>query len=477
MKTLDSESLVFAFVDIETTGSNPDRDRITEIGIKTLANGQESVWECLVDPQTFIPQNIQRLTGITPEMVTGQPRFDELAVSIKKELEGKIFVAHNARFDYGFIKASFKRLGMDFRPKVLCTVKLSRLLFPQQARHNLDTIIAVHGLEIVARHRALGDADLLLQFWRVCEKIFGQARLLEAVNQLVGSASLPPNINQSDIDAIPDTPGCYIFYGENNASLYIGKSLSMRSRVMSHFHSSLTVRKEMKLSQQTHRIDFIETTGELSALILESKLIKEHMPSMNIKLRRSKDLYAWQLRKDHAGLQKPILITHKQLQPGLQDDLYGLFYNKKEARAYLAAVAKKYQLCEALLGLEKVDEGKPCFAYQVKRCQGACIGKMSLEIHNLHLQTALQHYKVQAWPFEGAIAIKDGNGMLVIDKWCYLGSARNYEELYDLAKSGNLDFDLDIYKIVKKAIAGSHKFNVVKLFGGSVATAPMSEFE
>jgi len=477
MKTLDSESLVFAFVDIETTGSNPDRDRITEIGIKTLANGQESVWECLVDPQTFIPQNIQRLTGITPEMVTGQPRFDELAVSIKKELEGKIFVAHNARFDYGFIKASFKRLGMDFRPKVLCTVKLSRLLFPQQARHNLDTIIAVHGLEIVARHRALGDADLLLQFWRVCEKTFGQARLLEAVNQLVGSASLPPNINQSDIDAIPDTPGCYIFYGENNASLYIGKSLSMRSRVMSHFHSSLTVRKEMKLSQQTHRIDFIETTGELSALILESKLIKEHMPSMNIKLRRSKDLCAWQLRKDHAGLQKPILITHKQLQPGLQDDLYGLFYNKKEARGYLAAVAKKYQLCEALLGLEKVDEGKPCFAYQVKRCQGACIGKMSLEIHNLHLQTALQHYKVQAWPFEGAIAIKDGNGMLVIDKWCYLGSARNYEELYDLAKSGNLDFDLDIYKIVKKAIAGSHKFNVVKLFGGSVATAPMSEFE
>jgi len=476
MKTLDSESLVFAFVDIETTGSNPDRDRITEIGIKTLANGQESVWECLVDPQTFIPQNIQRLTGITPEMLTGQPRFDELAVSIKKELEGKIFVAHNARFDYGFIKASFKRLGMDFRPKVLCTVKLSRLLFPQQARHNLDTIIAVHGLEIVARHRALGDADLLLQFWRVCEKTFGQARLLEAVNQLVGSASLPPNINQSDIDAIPDTPGCYIFYGENNASLYIGKSLSMRSRVMSHFHSSLTVRKEMKLSQQTHRIDFIETTGELSALILESKLIKEHMPSMNIKLRRSTDLCAWQLRKDHAGLQKPILITHKQLQPVLQDDLYGLFYNKKEARGYLAAVAKKYQLCEAFLGLEKVDEGKPCFAYQVKRCQGACIGKMSFEMHNLQLQTALQLYKVQAWPFDGAIAIKDGNGMVVIDKWCYLGSASNYEELYDLAKSGNLDFDLDIYKIIKKAIAGSHKFNVVKLFGGNVEAAPMSEF-
>ena len=439
MKTLNTESPIFAFVDIETTGSNPDRDRITEIGIKTLANGQESVWECLVDPQTFIPQNIQRLTGITPDMVAGRPRFDELALSLKKELEGKIFVAHNARFDYGFIKASFKRLGMDFRPKVLCTVKLSRMLFPQQARHNLDTIVSAHGLKISARHRALGDADLLLQFWRVCENTFGQARLLEAVNQLVGSASLPPHIDQSDINAIPDAPGCYIFYGEHNATLYIGKSLSMRSRVMSHFQSALTVRKEMKLSQQVHRIDYIQTGGELSALILESKLIKEHMPSMNIKLRRSTDLCAWQLRKESTGLQRPFLITHKHLQPGQQDDLYGLFYNKKEAKGYLTAVAQKYQLCGALLGLEKVDEGKPCFGYQVKKCQGACIGKISLEVHNLKLQAALQLYKVQAWPFDGAIAIKDGNSMVVIDKWCYLGSASNHDELYDLAKSKDLD--------------------------------------
>jgi DNA polymerase-3 subunit epsilon len=172
MKPTDNEFPVLAFVDIETTGGNSERDRITEIGIKTLANGQETAWECLVNPKTFIPQNIQRLTGITPEMVAGQPPFDELALQIKRELEGKIFVAHNARFDYGFIKASFKRLGMDFRPKVLCTVKLSRMLFPHQARHNLDTIVAAHGLTVSARHRALGDADLLLQFWRVCEKTF-----------------------------------------------------------------------------------------------------------------------------------------------------------------------------------------------------------------------------------------------------------------------------------------------------------------
>jgi DNA polymerase-3 subunit epsilon len=165
------------------------------------------------------------------------------------------------------------------------------------------------------------------------------------------------------------------------------------------------------------------------------------------------------------------------LQPGLQDDLYGLFYNKKEAKGYLDAVAQKYQLCGALLGLEKVDEGKPCFGYQVKRCQGACIGKISLEVHNLQLQAALQLYKVQAWSFDGAIAIKDGASMVVIDKWCYLGSASNHDELYDLAKSKNLDFDLDIYKIVKKALNGSHKSNVVKLFGAKVEFESASDFE
>lgn len=460
-----SENLfpVLAFVDIETTGGNFERDRITEIGIKTLAHGHESTWESLLDPQTFIPHNIQRLTGITSDMVAGQRPFEEVANQIKQELEGKIFVAHNARFDYGFIKASFKRIGIDFRPKVLCTVKLSRLLFPSQVRHNLDTIVAEHGLTVNARHRAMGDADLLLQFWRVCEKTFGKTRLLEALNQLVGSVSLPPNISQSVVDAIPDTPGCYIFYGEHQAPLYIGKSISMRTRVMSHFQSALSVRKEMKLSLQVHHIEWIETSGELSALILEARLIKERMPSMNIKLRKSNDLCAWQLSQEPSGLLLPTLIKHKQLQPGFQDHLYGLFYNKKEAQAYLAAVAKKYALCEAMVGLEKVETGKPCFGYQVKQCQGACVGKLSLVVHNLKLQTALQAYKVPVWPYEGAVAIKDGSGMLVFNKWCYLGTANDHDELNDIAQSENFDFDLDIYKIVKKAMTGSHQSSLVKL--------------
>jgi DNA polymerase-3 subunit epsilon len=216
----DSDYPTLAFVDIETTGSHFERDRITEIGIKSLNHDHVDTWESLINPQTFIPQNIQSLTGIRPEMVSKQPPFEDLALEIARELEGKIFVAHNARFDYGFLKASFKRVGIDFKPKVLCTVKLSRLLFPEQSRHNLDTIISTHRLKISSRHRALGDADLLVQFWQVCERQFGREVLFKTLNQLIGNPSLPPNIDKALIDSIPEKPGCYIFYGENKAPLY-----------------------------------------------------------------------------------------------------------------------------------------------------------------------------------------------------------------------------------------------------------------
>lgn len=396
-------------------------------------------------------------------MVSDKPGFEEIARDLKAELEGKIFVAHNARFDYGFIKASFKRMGVDFKPKVLCTVKLSRLLFPNQARHNLDTIIREDGLVVSARHRALGYADLLFQFWQICEREVGKERLLEALNQLVGNASLPPNIDRELIDSIPDAPGCYIFYGENRTPLYIGKSIFLRSRVMGHFQGSLTQRKEMKLSLQVRDIDWIETSGELGALILESKLIKERMPSMNIKPRRSRDLCSWSLDKDASGALKPMLMNHKDLKPGLQDNLFGLFYSKREANSYLKAIAKKYRLCEVLLGLEKAVDGKACFGYQVKQCGGACIGIMPTEMHNLQLRTAMELYRAHVWPYKGPIAIKDNGEMIVLDKWCYLGTAINEDELTELKSSGDAEFDLDIYKIVKKALAGQYQNQVIHL--------------
>ena len=184
---------------------------------------------------------------------------------------------------------------------------------------------------------------------------------------------------------------------------------------------------------------------------------------MNIKLRRSKDLCGWSLVQDDSGVLVPTLVTHRQLAPGLQENLYGLFYSKREAHSYLKAIAKKHRLCEALLGLEKRIEGKSCFGYQVKQCGGACINLAPISLHNLQLKTVLESFKVQVWPYSGPIAIKEGEEMIVIDKWCYLGTAINQDELHELAESGEVEFDLDIYKIVKKALSGSYKSQVIPI--------------
>jgi DNA polymerase-3 subunit epsilon len=460
--------LSLAFVDIETTGSNYERDRITEVGIKTLYPDHVEVWESLFNPQVFIPQNIQHLTGISPAMVEGQPDFSELAHELYRQLEDKIFVAHNARFDYGFLKASFKRLGIDFKPKVLCTVKLSRHLFPEQKRHNLDTLIQVHGLKVSARHRALGDADLLFQFWQICEKEFGLDKLLAAIDYVTTNTSLPAHIDKDLVNQIPDAPGVYIFYAENKTPLYIGKSIAMRSRVLNHFQNTLTNRKETKLAMQIRDIDWIETSGDLGALLLESKLIKERLPSMNIKLRKSKDLCAWQLQGGVDGMEGtliPSLVTQRHLLPGIQDNLFGLFYSKREAHQCLMSIAKRHELCEVVLGLEKRVEQKPCFGYQVKQCKGACIGIEKITQHNLRLKLALEAFKVKIWPYSGPIAIAEGEQMHVIDRWCYLGSAINQDELYELASDGEAEFDLDIYKILKKKLSIIPSRQIIHLRG------------
>jgi len=439
-----------AFVDIETTGGSAERDRITEIGILSIQDGESSAWERLINPGAMIPAHIQRLTGITPQMVAGAPSFAELAPDILMQLQDKIFIAHNARFDYGFIKEAFKRVGIDFRAKVICTVKLSRSLFPNQARHNLDTLIAVHGLQVSDRHRGLGDAELLVQFWDRCIQQFGVDRLKQVVQELLATPSIPPHIDAKLVEDIPEKPGVYIFYAENRRPLYIGKSISLKTRVMSHFSNALSQRKEMKLTMQVKDIDWIETAGEMGALFLESRLIKEKLPSMNVKLRRSKDLCAWQLRTNDAGVMVPELVKHDDLQPGIQNHLYGLFYSRREALKTLQALAKKNHLCEGLLGLEKLLPGKPCFGYQVKQCGGACIGIEPLAQYHVRLLTVLAKFKVAIWPYQAPIGIKEGTSVHVIDHWCYLGTAINEAEVYELVQSGTVEFDLDIYKIIKK---------------------------
>lgn len=158
-----------AYVDLETTGGRPTSDRITEIAIIQTLDGEiVDQWQSMVFPDISIPNFIQQLTGITPEMVENIPSFDELLPTILEKFEGNVVVAHNARFDVGFLRNAYQRLGEEFKYPVVCTVKLSRNLYPKFKRHNLDSIIKRFDLKCEARHRALSDAAALPQLVSKC---------------------------------------------------------------------------------------------------------------------------------------------------------------------------------------------------------------------------------------------------------------------------------------------------------------------
>lgn len=440
-----------AFIDLETTGTSTTKDRITEIGIILVDEDGVQEWSHLVYPQMRIPAYIEQMTGITNQMVEKAPPFAKLADEVTELLRGRLFVAHNARFDYGFLKNEFKRLDQHFQQSVLCTVKLSRALFPEHHRHNLDSLIERHGLSVADRHRALGDAQLLYQFWQHLLERFSSETLHQTVRKLVSRSSLPSHIDPMLIHELPEGPGVYLFYGENDLPLYIGKSVNIRQRVVSHFAADYRNNKEMNLSQQLRRIDWIETGGELGALLTEAKLIKQKMPVHNQRLRRKNALCAWQLQHQDPHLQ-PQLRWSDQLDFGRQNNLYGLFNSQKDAQKTLRKLAEQHRLCLSVLGLEKTSPGKPCFAHQLKRCAGACVGKEKPLMHASRLTVAMQRLKLDSWPYPGPIGVREANDLHIVDHWCYLGTAQNETEVAELLANGQAAFDKDTYVTLAKAL-------------------------
>ena len=276
-----------ACVDLETTGGMAVHHRVTEVGVVLLDDGVVvEQWSSLVNPGVRIPPSIEAFTGISNEMVEGAPPFEDLRREVRQRLDGRLFVAHNARFDYGFVRNEFRRLGEKFAAPVLCTVRLSRLLFREHARHNLDALIERYGLECAQRHRALGDAAVLPPLLAAFEQAAGRERLEEAATAVLGESRLPPHLPPDLADDLPEGPGVYLFRGEGGALLYVGKSRNLRSRVLEHFASEHRSGKEAKLTRQVRGVEWVETGGELGALLLESRLVKDLAPSANRRLRK-----------------------------------------------------------------------------------------------------------------------------------------------------------------------------------------------
>jgi DNA polymerase-3 subunit epsilon len=451
-------------LDLETTGNTPLYDRITEIALIRFEDGIETArWETLVNPGIGIPPFISRLTGITNEMVSGAPTFEEISQELYGYLEGAVLAAHNVRFDHGFLKSEFKRLGATLRQRVMCTVKLSRKLYPEHRGHGLDAIMLRHGLTTTARHRAMGDVELVVAYLNSAGRELGEHKILEAAASLLKGPSLPVGLDAAFLEEIPDRPGVYLFYGENGLPLYIGKSVTLRSRVLSHFSGDHASSRDMRIGQQVTRVEWIETAGELGALLLESRLIKERQPIHNRQLRSTGNLYSLNLA---AGLnQIPLvsIVSGETIDPALFEHLYGLFRSRKTAIEVLRAIAADHGLCPRVIGIEGIQGGRgACFAHQLKRCNGVCAGKEGAELHYLRLKQALAPLRLKTWPYPGRIGIRefdedsDRSELHIFDNWCHLATVENEEELGDVLRTTPSprpqSFDVDIYNLLQKSL-------------------------
>ena len=451
-----------AFLDLETSGGLAARDRIIEIGVVVVEDGVEQQrWQQLVNPGERLSPFIIRYTGIDDAMLAEAPPFAEVAATLRQLLEGCVLVAHNARFDYAFLKSEYRRLGERFVMPSLCTVKLSRSLFPDERHHNLDAVISRHQLPLVTRHRALGDAEALVTFIAHLRASLPAATLDAAMARAMNKPVLPAQLAPDTLDEIPTSPGVYRFYGASNELLYVGKSINLHERVLSHFQGYHQSNRGQQMTDQIHRIDWTCCAGEFSALLLELKQIKQLQPIFNRRSRAAKTLATLALVAGSDGYLR--LKVSNRFELSALGQCYGVFRSSRQAQQAVAGLVAKHQLCDRLCGL---DKGKgPCFGQQLGRCRGACTGSEPAERYNARLQLALASMKLRQWPWPGPIVVSEHDQFTgltehhLIDQWCHLDSSRDdYPEWH--SRRPPRAFDLDTYRLISDFLLKHHRLQV-----------------
>lgn len=263
--------------------------------------------------------------------------------------------------------------------------------------------------------------------------------------------SLPyvyPEHLKEDVRQAPRAPGVYIFYGEDERlPLYIGKSVNLRSRLQAHLCNT----REARLLQQTRRIAFECTAGEVGALLLEAQLIKIRQPLFNRRLRRLGTLHSIVLQNGHIDIRSAARINY-----GVEQDVFGLFKHRHAAKEHIRTLADEHRLCLQQLGVEKRSGYRGCFRASINKCGGVCMGRESEEEHTARLMAALASYRIACWPFPGPVALRECHDTLeqvhIVDHWHYLGSFDTLAQACQAEWRGVNAFDADVYRILANPI-------------------------
>lgn len=378
--------MLYTIIDIETTGGQPSQDKITEIAmVKHDGTRIIDEYSTLLNPNRPITWYVSKLTGITDEMVAKAPQFYEVARKIVEFTEGCIFVAHNVRFDYSFIKKEFHALGFNFHRKRLCTVRLGRKLIPGQPSYSLGTLCQNLGIEITDRHRALGDAKATAVLFEMMLRRHDEKALIPYLEDEIKASLVPSQIPNNLINRLPEETGVYFFHDADGKIIYIGKSTNIRKRVIQHFAIDLNSKKEMELKNSIADIDYQITGSELVALLLESDLIKKLKPIMNRAQRRSVFPYGLFSSKDENGY---ITFEVKRISENAQP--LTQLGTALAAKSFLQHFTSELGLCQKLNHLYKTQTC--CFEYTVHQCKGACIGQEPVEEYNARAKMLINRY-------------------------------------------------------------------------------------
>lgn len=403
---------MYAIVDIETTGGLTANNRITEVAV-LVHDGYQIVeeFQTLINPGRLIPGYITGLTGISSETVQNAPFFSEIAENLFDLLSDKIFVAHNVNFDYNFLKEEFKRVGKVFNRPKLCTVRLSRQVFPGLKSYSLGRICDHNGIEISDRHRAFGDAAATAQlFESILAK--GQVHVSQALKRNSGAAFLPPHISMEKYQGLPEEAGVYYFHDAHGQVIYVGKAMNIRSRFKGHFSESSHTKSAMKT--EICDISFELTGSGFLALLLEALEIKRLWPKYNRALKVKALSWGIFQYEDNAGYQRLQIGKNKVFHQPIQT-----FTSHAEAWSFILAKIKEFRLCPKLCGVQKSP--KACYDFQQQKCEGACCGEESQEsynhkidqlLHSLNLTTSKILIREKGRGQEEQAAILFDNGLL-----------------------------------------------------------------
>lgn len=376
---------MYSIIDIETTGLSPNREKITEIAIY-VHDGEKVVDEftTLLNPEIEIPYRITQLTGINNKMVQESPKFYEVAKRIVEMTEGTTFVGHNVNFDYNFIRKEFRELGYDYQRKKMCTCRLSRKLLPGRRSYSLGKLCQELGIENPHRHRAFGDATATMRLFEILLKV---GKNVEEIS-LHG---LNTNLDRNLINKLPQEPGVYYFFNDTGSIIYIGKSINIQERVLSHLTNNSS-KRAIEMRNEIADIGYELTGNELIALILESNEIKQYLPKYNRAQRRSGISCGLYYYKDENGYLRLKIDKNNQKQIPLTT-----FTSVLSAKSHLFMLVEAFNLCQKLCGLYETSGA--CFHYNIHKCNGACIGKEHHEIYNTRVLQAIEPYRFEEQNF------------------------------------------------------------------------------